>query len=139
MTLALKMEFITSTLSDDPEFEFRERLFTPWMGPDALQAHVNHMVELGMLPLYSEFQPEFGFREIYWTPGIRTYFEARSARDDREFREIVDRNLREGNTIATLQISDDGLYTSTWLDSEGLALAEISLKSLGISRAEIRS
>ena len=133
------MKFHASTLSDGPEFEFRDRLFTPWMGPDALQVHVDHMVEFGMLPLYSEFQPEFGFREIYWNSGARTYFEARSARDDKEFCEIVERNLEEGHCIATLQISSDGLYTSTWLDSDGLASAEIALESLGISKAKIRS
>ena len=133
------MEFIASTLADGAEFEFRERVFTPWMGPDSLQAHVDYMVGLGMLALYSEYQPTLGFREIYRTPGVRTYFEARSARNAIEFQEIVDRNLREGNRLVTLHISSDGLFTSTWLDSEGLASAEGILTSLGISQAQIRS
>jgi len=133
------MEFTVSKLSDDPKFRFREQMFTPWMGPVALQAHVDHMVGIGMLPLYSEFQPDRGFREIYWTPGVRTYFEARSARDDKEFREVVDRNLEEGNILVTLQVSSNGLFTSTWLDSDGLASAQETLTSLGISQAQILS
>ncbi len=133
------MEFTASQLAEGTKFELRERVFTPWIGPDSFQAHVDYMFGLGMVALYSEYQPNLGFREIYWTPGVRTYFEARSARDAREFREIVDRNLREGNKLVTLHISSDGLFTSTWLDSEGLTSAEGILKSLGISQAQIRS
>jgi len=133
------MEFTASSLSDDPKFGFRESLFTPWMGPDTLQAHTNYMVELGMLPIYSEYDPILGFREIYWTPVVQTYFEVRSARNHDEFQEIVERNCGGGHMISTLHVSTDRLYTSTWLSSEGLETAERTLDALGISRATIRS
>ncbi|MEM9280875.1 MAG: hypothetical protein AAGA96_03540 [Verrucomicrobiota bacterium] len=133
------MKYLASALSDKPEFDFRERLFTPWMGPDVLQAHTDHMVELGMLPLYSEYEPELGFREIYWTPETKTYFEVRSACDLEAFREIVDRNLSQGHVLITLQISSDHLYTSTWLESDVSDSAVAILKALGITQAMIQS
>ncbi|MEM7600030.1 MAG: hypothetical protein AAF357_01285 [Verrucomicrobiota bacterium] len=131
------MKYLASSLSDETGVALRQHLFTPWMGPAALQDHVDHMVDLGMLPLYTEYEPDQGFREIYWTPQVRTYFEARSARDEGEFQEVVDRNRREGNCLATLHISSDGLYSSTWLGAEAHSSAERLLSQLGISQAEI--
>ncbi|MEM9016828.1 MAG: hypothetical protein AAGC68_07420 [Verrucomicrobiota bacterium] len=131
------MEYTVSTLSDKPDYAFREKLFSPWLGPEALQAHVDHMVENGMLPLYTEHEPDLGFREIYWTPNVRTYFEVRSNRTFDEFMEIAERNLEQGHPIATLQIDKAGGFSSVWLSSEGMEAAKPVLKSLGITAAQI--
>lgn len=131
------MEFVASVLIEGPEYSFREQLFTPWMGPDAFQAHVDHMADNGMLPLYSEYEPDRGYRELYWNTDVRTYFEARAARTLEEFEELLERNQEEGHVLATLHISQDGGYSATWFDPIGLASAESCLKALGISIARI--
>ncbi len=126
-------------LSNDEQFLFRESLFTPWMTAEVLQEHTETVNRLGMIPIYSEHQPELGFREIYWTPNIQTYFEVRSARTFDEFQKIADRNLGSGHRLSTLQISSDDRYSSVWLDENGLLAASGVLSSLGITPALIRS
>ena len=131
------MKLTPSKHSDDPSFQFREQLFTPWMSADVLQESTQRAHSFGMIPLYSEYEPEKGFREIFWTPPGPTFFEVRSARTFDEFLDIAKRNLENGHCLSTLQISSDNLFSSTWLSEEAVEHAAGTLAALGITAATI--
>ena len=131
----LAMSCHPSLLKDGPCAALRERLFTPWMTGFELQESTDRMVELGMVAIYSEFIPEYGFREIYWRPQVPIHFEVRSGRPQDEFLELQAANAERDWPLVTLHISHPGgYYSAVWMDEAGRADALPVMEGLGIGQ-----
>ncbi|MEM1294434.1 MAG: hypothetical protein AAGH89_03650 [Verrucomicrobiota bacterium] len=113
----------------------RLRLFTRWRDAKALQDHTDWMSSQGMVAIYCEFNPDHGFREIYWSPPTGSGFEVRSGRTPQEFRQFADQNQERGWPLLTLHRSADGYLSAVWVTSDALDSARQLLSALGIGLA----
>lgn len=128
-----------SLLENGPLTRLRERLLTPWRNAAEMQAFTTHMRMSEMLPVYAEFSPDLGFREIYWRPQVPVAFEVRSGRTREEFLRYQEVNEARGWSLLTLHLSPGDFFSAVWLDQPGRGDALPVLEGLGIGLAAFES
>jgi len=116
----------------------REHTFTRWMSRDLTQATVDFCRNLGLAPAYSECSPEHLTRYIFWKPPTGALFEVRSGRTKDKFEELDNAKRDRPWRLLSLHISDAGLYSAIWIESDHYDAAKVYLAAHGITPAEVQ-
>ena len=130
------MRYTPSLLSSgDNAALLRENAFTRWMSRDLMQAAVDFLKNIGLLPLYAEMNTDGLTRYLCWRAPKDWGCEVRSGRALDQFAKFDQGNVARGWPFLTLHISGDGIYSALWLAPNHLELAQKIMASYGISSA----
>jgi hypothetical protein len=130
------MSYTPSLLSSgDDAALLRENAFTRWMSRDLMQAAVDFLKNIGLLPLYAELNADGLTRYLCWRAPKDWGCEVRSGRNLEQFAKFDQGNMARGWPLLTLHISESGIYSAVWLAPNHLELAQKVMAAYGIAPA----
>jgi hypothetical protein len=130
------MSYQPSVLSSGDTAELlRENAFTRWMSRDLMQAAVEFLKNVGLLPLYAEMNAEGLTRYLLWRAPQDWGCEVRSGRNLEQFVKFDQGNVSRGWPLLTLHITEGGIYSAVWLAPNHLKLAQKVMAGYGITQA----
>jgi hypothetical protein len=130
------MKYTPSVLSSgDDAALLREHAFTAWMSRDLMQAAIDFLKNISLLPLYAETNAEGLTRYLCWRAPKDWGCEIRSGRSLEQFTKFDQGNVTRGWSLLTLHVSEEGIYSAVWLAPNHVELARKVMASYGIKPA----
>jgi len=130
------MSYTPSLLSSGEDAALlRENAFTRWMSRDLMQAAVDFLKNIGLLPLYAEMNADGMTRYLCWRAPKDWACEVRSGRNLEQFAKFDQGNMARGWPLLTLHISEGGIYSAVWLAPNHIELAQKVMTAYGITPA----
>jgi hypothetical protein len=132
----MAMGYKSSLLSSEENLVLlRENAFTRWMSRDLMQAAVDFLKNIGLLPLYAETNAEGLTRYLFWRAPKDWGCEVRSGRNFEQFAKFDQVNAARGRPLLTLHVNESGIYSAVWLAPHNVELALKVMAGYGIAQA----